>query len=446
MNAPSLRSTRPLRVLHVVHDYFPAIGGSELLFQRVGEGLAARGAEVWVFTSTARRTTDFIGPAEDRFAAGTEQINGVHVRRFDFLRCPRAARYALTAASSTWTRRRWPGYGWMKAAWVGPHLPGLVRAAVRLKPDVIAATAAPFMPLYRASAAARRLGVPIAIMPCLHPGETWLLDSPSLFMLLKRSTAVLTLTHYENRLLQAVGADASRLHVLGGGVSPDGPSLALGGLRAAHGIRQDVPVVLFCGRMEEGKGIRTVIHAMARLWQERRNAALVLAGAATEYSRTQLAGLLAQLPSGWRERVVVRNDIAEDEKWGWYSACDVLAHPSRVESFGLVYLEAWICGKPVIGGRTGPQSALIEHGRDGLLVAPGDVEELAGALRRLLDDRAGAAGMGAAGRAKVIHDYTWERVVDRAESIYCRLAGRPVDAAALSLSPHRRGVQSPTAP
>ena len=409
---------RPLRVLHVVHDYFPAIGGSELVFQRIGEGLAARGQQVSVITSTARRTGDFVAASDDRLAASREQINGVDVRRLDFVRLGPRTRFLLTAASSLWTRRRWPGYGRMKSVWVGPHLPGLVRAAVALRPDVIAATAAPFMTLFGAAAAARRLRVPFVVMPCLHPGETWLLDNPSLMALLVGADAVFTLTAYESRLLQAVGADPSRLHVLGGGVAQDAPAAADTQVRQRHGLAPDRPIVLFCGRMEEGKGIRTVVDAMARLWQERRAATLVLAGASTGFAGEPLERLLANLPADWRRHVIVRKDISEAEKWGWYAACDILAHPSRVESFGLVYLEAWLCGKPVIGGRTGPQSALIESGLDGWTVRPGDVEELSSALRTALDDPALARTMGERGRNKVLQRYTWDQVIDRAERLY----------------------------
>ncbi|MBA3884323.1 MAG: glycosyltransferase family 4 protein [Acidobacteria bacterium] len=425
---------RPLRVLHVVHDYFPAIGGSELLFQHVGEGLAARGMHVSVFTSTAKRTSDFVGGDNDRFAAGQEEINGVYVRRFDYRRFSATTRLILTTASSAWTRRRWRGYGWLKAVWVGPHLPGLVREAVRLKPDLIAATAAPFMPIYRALEAGRRLGVPVAIMPCLHPGDEWLLDSPSLFTLLRRADAVLTLTPYENQLLQAIGLDPRRLHLLGGGVSPASPAAAEKGLRERFGIPLDAPLVLFCGRMEEGKGVLTVVEAMARLWQVGHSAGLVLAGAATQFSNASLARALAHLPGEWRRHIIVRNDITEGEKWGWYGECDVLAHPSRIESFGLVYLEAWVCGKPVIGGRTGPQASLITHGRDGLLVRPGDVEELVDALRLILSDRARAAAFGAEGRAKVMQHHTWDCVVDRAAAIYSALARARAGAATPSWS------------
>jgi glycosyltransferase involved in cell wall biosynthesis len=310
----------------------------------------------------------------------------------------------------------------LKAIWVGPHLPGIVRSAVRWRPDVIAATAAPFLPLYRAARAARRAEVPIAIMPCLHPADRWVMDNPALIDLLRRADGVMALTPYEMRFLRALDVPAERLFLIGGGVAPDAPMCALRGVRTEFGIPPGEPLVLFCGRKEEGKGIQDLLRAMVRLWERDEPGALVLAGASTEYSRTDLERIIATLPGGWRRRVVVRDDIGEDEKWGWYTECDVLAHPSRVESFGLVYLEAWLCGKPVIGGRTGPQASLIDEGRDGLLVRPGDVEELATQLRRLLFEPGLSAALGRAGREKVLHSFTWDAVVDRAAAMYRQLA------------------------
>ena len=116
--------------------------------------------------------------------------------------------------------------------------------------------------------------------------------------------------------------------------------------------------------------------------------------------------------------MVSRTDIGEEEKRGWYRECSVLVHPSRVESFGIIYLEAWLFGKPVIGCRSGPVSSLIRHGRDGLLVGYGNREELAAAIARMLEDPEAARAMGEEGRRKTLEGLTWKHVVDRAHAIY----------------------------
>jgi glycosyltransferase involved in cell wall biosynthesis len=413
---------KPLRVLHIVHDYYPAIGGSELVFQRIGEGLAARDLEVAVFTSTARSTADFVASNAETLQAGWENINGVRVKRISYRQFPPWMRRGLDVTSHLWSTLHWPGYGYLKTLWVGPHLPDLVSGAVRWAPDVIAATAAPFLPLYKAAEAATRSAVPVAIMPCLHPGDRWVMDNPALLTLLQNADGVMALTPYEATFLRALNVAADRVFLIGGGVAADAQATARRGLRLEHRIADEEPIVLFFGRKEEGKGIQDVLEAMVRVWQRDEPGTLVLAGASTEYSRTALDRVIARLPPVWKQRVVVRDDVAEDEKWGWYTECRVLAHPSRVESFGLVYLEAWLCGKAVIGGRTGPQASLIDVGRNGLLVQPGNVEELATQLRRLLFEPDLAAALGRSGREKVLKDFTWDAVVDRAAAMYSHLA------------------------
>lgn len=408
-----------MRVLHVIHDYFPALGGSETLVQRIGEGLASRGDEVVVFTSTARSAFDFIRPGGALLAAGSQDLNGVRVRRFPFLRPPSGVARWLGRLASLWWGRRLPGYGRMKAAWIGPHMPGLVREIRRLRPDLIVAATVPFQPIYDAAKAGLGASIPVLLLPCLHPSDRWLLDNPALFALMRHVDGVITLTRYESLLLRSLGIEPERVHLLGGGVDEQAAHAPRAeGLRARFGLPAGEPLILFMGRKEEGKGIKQVAEAMVQSWQAGRRASLVLAGASTPYSRETLQPWLDGLPPEWRGRIVSRDDVDEAEKWGWYAECNVLAHPSAIESFGLVYLEAWLMGKPVVAGRNGPTASLAAHGRDGLLVGHGDVGETASALGRLLDDPAFARRLGEEGRIKVLREFTWPRIVDRARAIY----------------------------
>ena len=100
--------------------------------------------------------------------------------------------------------------------------------------------------------------------------------------------------------------------------------------------------------------------------------------------------------------------LSEEEKWDAVDAADVVALPSRTESFGIVFLEAWARGKPVIGARAGAVPQVINDGDDGLLVEFGDAAGLAEALEKLLDAPAQAAEMGQRGREKVLQMYTWD--------------------------------------
>jgi len=88
-----------------------------------------------------------------------------------------------------------------------------------------------------------------------------------------------------------------------------------------------------------------------------------------------------------------------------YGHCELFALPSRGEGFGLVYLEAMACGKPVIGGAHGGAPEVIEDGKTGYLVAHGDAAQLATAMETLLDDATLRGEMGRRGKQRVENEF-----------------------------------------
>jgi phosphatidylinositol alpha-1,6-mannosyltransferase len=93
-----------------------------------------------------------------------------------------------------------------------------------------------------------------------------------------------------------------------------------------------------------------------------------------------------------------------------------------VEGFGIVFLEANVCGKPVVGGRSGGIEDAIVDGKTGLLVDPESPEAVAKAVASLLESPDTAAAMGAAGRARALENFTWPAVAGRVDDVICRLA------------------------
>jgi glycosyltransferase involved in cell wall biosynthesis len=92
----------------------------------------------------------------------------------------------------------------------------------------------------------------------------------------------------------------------------------------------------------------------------------------------------------------------------FYAALDVFAMPSRTDSFGIVFLEAWANAKPVVAAAAGGVVEVIEHGRTGLLVPFGDVHRLAEAIGGLIDEPDRAWSLGHEGRKLVSRGHTWD--------------------------------------
>jgi phosphatidylinositol alpha-1,6-mannosyltransferase len=121
-----------------------------------------------------------------------------------------------------------------------------------------------------------------------------------------------------------------------------------------------------------------------------------------------------------RRNVHFAGRVAHERLPEYFALCDTYVMPSRarlehsdVEGFGLVYLEANACAKPVIGGRAGGVPDAIVHGKTGFLVDPGDVDDLARAVVTLLGNRELASTMGRQGLERVRASFTWTHVANR---------------------------------
>ncbi len=188
--------------------------------------------------------------------------------------------------------------------------------------------------------------------------------------------------------------------------------------------RRERPVILFVGRLALDKGIDRLILAVARLKKER-PLRLVLAGFAplrgnilpdierlvSEYGLNDSIEITGFLGPG-SEKLVRR-----------YREADVFVMPSDFETQGLAVVEAMAAGLPVVASRAGALSELVRDGENGILVAPGDSEGLAGALRRLLGDADLRHRFGMAGQ-ETAAGYGLEESARRHGEIYRRLASK----------------------
>jgi len=152
------------------------------------------------------------------------------------------------------------------------------------------------------------------------------------------------------------------------------------------------------------KGLVPLLEAVAKLRTER-DVELVVIG------RPQPGGRVARTIDrlGLAPAVRCVRGISDDELAGLYAEAQVAVVPSLYEGFSLPAIEAMACGVPLVATTGGALPEVVgEDGQTGLLVTPDDPEALAGAIRRILDDPALAARLGAGGRARVLGRFTWQ--------------------------------------
>jgi len=173
--------------------------------------------------------------------------------------------------------------------------------------------------------------------------------------------------------------------------------------------------LLHAGRLGHEKNVDQVVRAFARVAERFPDHTLDIVGDGP--ARDGLERLIARLDLGGRVRL--RGFMDRRALGRIYRDYDVFVTASTIETQGIVLLEAMTAGLPIIGVRALAIPELVRHGRDGLLVAPGDEAGLAEAIDRLLADESLRARFGAACREDV-RPHALESVVSSLEDVYAR--------------------------
>lgn len=417
--------------LHLTPRYYPYIGGSENYIQEIGERWQAAGQAVTVYTTDAWDLEHFWQSGQKRITLATDSINGLPVRRFPVRRLPLlsplyypATRRLLNILSNTSLPDKLVQPLLNQLGRTTPFVPGLTRAlhAKDTAPfDLVHVTNIPFDSLmYDAVKYAQQHRAALVITPFVHLGEP---ANPLVrkyysmrhqLAYLNQADIVLTMTALEQDFLITKGIAPHKIRVVGVGVEPN--EITGGdGARFRHEHNISGPLVLFQGAIAFDKGANHLVQAMQKLWHDYHSeATLVLAGPPL----SRFERFYQMLPASDRARIRYLGFVSPETKRALFAAADLLVMPSRTDSFGIVYLEAWLNRMPVIGARAGGVPAVIEENQDGLLVNFGDVDELAAKIHLLLQDKVLSQKFGEAGYQKVWQNYTWEIVFAKIQAAY----------------------------
>lgn len=242
---------------------------------------------------------------------------------------------------------------------------------------------------------------------------------------LRRSDFVWNNCRYNQERYSALGLAAEKTGVLNPGVDvsffrPRPPARATIERYGLSGRR----VLLTVGRLVEKKNHALVIRALRTLRRSFPNLTYLIVGEGPE--RDRLAALAQDL--GIETSVVFAGAQQGEVLLDLYNVCDVFVMPSAevrlkpagaaiwgndAETFGIAFLEASACGRPVVGGKSGGMADAIADRETGYLVDPGCVRQLEAAVSSLLEDPSKAERMGRQGRERAVEQFTWEKVADR---------------------------------
>jgi len=244
--------------------------------------------------------------------------------------------------------------------------------------------------------------------------------------MLKNSNAVITLTEFEKKHLAGKKINPAKIHVLGCAVDteikPERTFLEKyrEELYIKYGLNENTKKIIFIGRKEVYKGVFSLIEAVKKLTFETNTPlALFLVGPDTpDFNRIYpTLGDLGKL------NIINFGVVSDEEKNCLLEISDLLVLPSEFESFGIVFLEAWKYGKPVIGMNKGVVPEIINGA--GLLAELGNVDDLKEKIKKIFSDSQLAKSLGAKGQELIVKKYSSQKVYGDFINIINIVKGKP---------------------
>jgi len=409
-----------MKILHLIHAYYPAVGGSEYLMQQVSEYLVnSSGDDVTVFTTFAYNSGLFTNPRVEPMPGNKaeETINNVKIKRF-----PVINRWAkiLYVIQYILYRLRFPGNGFLRMLYYGPISPEMKKAAADFDGDVI--VSAPFPLNHMNYGLKNKNKIPAILVGCMHTADKHGFHNPRIKKMIRDARGYIALTPDEKDFL--VGQwriDPAKIEVIGVGIDtchPDSSTNAIN-IREEINCGAKAPVIVFVGQHGLHKGIDTLIRAMPRVWKKYPGTRLIIAGGTTPF--TKRFKRLAQMMES--DRIHFMDDVEKNKKYEILEACDIFASPSGFESFGITILEAWSKKKPVIACNIEATRHLIRDGETGFLVEYKNIPQLEEILIRLIENPNLGKKAGEKGWQKLQKNYTKEIIGEKYRNFYDKIIG-----------------------
>ncbi len=297
----------------------------------------------------------------------------------------------------------------------------LFRRAMGDRPDLIICTHSNFAPLARVTQ--RFMGTPYWVVG--HGVEVWEVPNASIRKALRAANGLLAVSQFtRDRMAATLNMPGEKIAILPDTFDSEKfqPIAKPRFLLKRYQLRPDIPVILTLARLdasEQYKGYDQVLRAMPLVLKRFPDARYILAGHG--HDRPRIESLVRKL--GLTGSVTLTGYVADHELASHYNLCDVFVMPSKGEGFGIVFLEALGCGKPIIAGNKDASPEALLNGKLGVLVDPDNPREIADAVIQILSRSHPNKLLQEPEmlRREVIEAYGYERFVERLREILSKV-------------------------
>ena len=333
-------------------------------------------------------------------------------------------RYLMRKDASGISRRvlAYPADGFLHSWSHGYWSPGMYEWLLAADLDVLHCQALPLSTSWIGWRASRGKRFPFVITPALHLADPNY-DPPYISRILRDADGIIAQTDTERRYLIRLGIPAEDTWVIPPGVDVESWSHPPAGrFRAANGIAENQFVVLIPRKQEE-KGTFHTLAALELLAREGVHPSCVLLGTCPWPIQFRVRRWITKLAS-LGTRVIDTGFLPRSAFRDCLAASDVVVEPSMADSFGMVYQDSWMAGKPVIAADCGGIPDVVRNGENGLLVPFGSIESIAESIRVLMSDPGHARRLGEAGNATTLARYDLTKIADQIRQVYEVVIGR----------------------
>lgn len=398
-----------MKIVNIIQRYPPAVGGAESWCQEVCRYLAEKCHNVKVLTFNVNKEEEYWREPLDRdriVSFGRQSLDRkVMVRRYQ---------RSLPIHYFYHFVYRWLFDSLLNFYFYGPHsaeMYGRIWREIK-RSDIVFLHTIPHPHNYLAFLMAKFFRKKTVIVPHFHPGHLYY-ERRSNYYLLKNCDAVITVSEFEKKYLESKGIKANKIFITGNALHPEeylpgDLDTFKARIKAKYDLNDNDKVLTFIGRKIPHKGVEHLIRA-AKLMIREIPFKLFLVGPDSEWYKN----LHAELSADEKKYIIEMGTISHKDKVNLLHISDILLLPSEFEAFGIVFLEAWICGVPVLGTTRGAMPSII--GNDGLLCKFGEVEDMKAKISKGLSDNNALKKMGKSGKKKVIENYTWDVIGNKVE-------------------------------